>query len=113
MAVEVRGARDEILDAIVRELESYRADHPDARVATYRQGPFSVRVRIVDPGFAKMRHADRYDLIWAYFGRLTEDEQGDVHQCVLLAPDEVETSLGNFEFEHPSPPFSLKAAEAD
>lgn len=113
MPVEVRGPSDEILDAIVSALESYQVDHPDARIATYRQGPFSVRARIVDPCFARMKRSERHDLVWNYLERLSEDEQGDVHQLVLLAPDEVEKSLGNFEFENPSPPLSLNSAAVD
>jgi hypothetical protein len=113
MPVEVRGSRDEILDAIVSVLESYQVDHPEARITTYRYSPYSVRVRIVDPAFAKMKRFQQNDLVWDYLDRLSEDEQGDINQCLLLTPDEVENSPGNLEFEHPTPPLSLKGAAAE
>lgn len=113
MSIEVRGPRDETLNAIASVLESYQSDHPDAVITTYRRSPYSVSVRIIDPRFAKMKRWQRNDHVWDYLERLSEDEQGDINQCVIIAPDEVETSAGNFEFENPTPPIRLDKAAAD
>lgn len=103
MSVEVRGKNDPILEAIVSVLDSYEKDHPNARITVYRHNPVSVRVRVIDPDFSGVSRVDRNDRMWDYLDRLADDEQADVNVLLLLAPDEVEKSFGNMEFEDPIP----------
>jgi hypothetical protein len=103
MKVEIRGKRDKGLEAIASVLEDYGRDHAEAEATLYRHAPLSVRVRIIDPDFAEMDRAERNHHVWDYLGRLSEDDQSDVNVLLLLAPDEVEKSFGNMEFEDPIP----------
>lgn len=103
MMVEIRGKKDEGLAAIASVLEDYGRDHAEAKATLYRHSPLSVRVRIIDPDLAEMNRAERNHLVWNYLGRLSEDDQSDVNMLLLLAPDEVEKSFGNMEFEDPIP----------
>lgn len=103
MAISVRGTTDEIIDGIVKELERYQEDHPDAEVVIYRQNPVSVRVRIVDPDFVGQSKLERSDTVWEYLDQLDEEVQGDISTLLLLTPEELGKSFANFEFEHPSP----------
>ncbi|WP_337175702.1 hypothetical protein [Paludisphaera sp.] len=113
MAVEIRGSSDETLDAIASALEAYQADRPGTRVTMYRQGPYSIRVRVLDPGFESMSRGDRSRLVWSYLARLTEDQQADINMLLLRTPGELKDSFANFEFEDPVPPLSLNSAAAD
>ena len=106
MPLEIRGPKDEGVEAIASALEAYALDHPRAEITLYRYSPLSVRIRIVDPAFAAMRRVERNDLVWDRLDQLSEEEQADVNMVLLLAPDEVETSPGNLEFEHPVEPSS-------
>lgn len=98
-----RGTTDQVLEQIKDCLEDYQKDYPDAKIAIYRQNPVSVRVRIIDSRFAGMSRADRSDSVWKYFDRLSDEIQSDISMLVLLAPSEVDRSLGNLEFEDPVP----------
>jgi len=60
-------------------------------------------VRIVDSEFQGMSKKERNDLVWDYLDTLSEDAQADISMLVLLAPTEVEKSMGNLEFENPVP----------
>ncbi len=113
MAVEIRGPTDETLDAIASAFEAYQADHPDARITMYRQGPYSIRVRLIDPGFESMSRGARSRLVWSYLARLTEDQQADVNMFLLRTPEEIEDSIANDEFEDPIPPIHLEGVKAD
>jgi hypothetical protein len=103
MTVEIRGATDQVLSAIASVLEIYERDHETAKATVYRYGPYSIRIRIIDPLFRDMGRAGRNDYVWDYLGRLSEEEQADINMLLLLAPDEVEKSFGNMEFEDPIP----------
>lgn len=113
MAVEIRGKTDETLNAIASALQAYQSDHAGARITMYRQSPYSIRVRVVDPAFESMSRGQRSRLVWSYLGRLSEDQQADVNMLLLRTPDEIEGSLANVEFEDPGPPLLLKDAAAD
>jgi len=99
----LRGASDDILEQVIAVLRNYEATHPDAVIDLYRQNSVSIRVRIVDPAFQGMSKKEGNDLVWDYLDTLSEDAQADISMLVLLAPKEVEKSMGNLEFEDPVP----------
>jgi len=104
MAVQIlRGTTDVVIDQITTALEAYAADHPPARIDVYRQNSVSVRVRIIDPGFAGKGRPARSDLVWKYFDCLDDEVQSDISTVLLLTPDESKQSFANFEFEDPVP----------
>ncbi len=88
---------------ILAELESYKATHPRARIASYRQNSGSIRIRIIDPDFRKLDRAQRHDQIWEYLDRLPEDTITQITVLLLLTPGEVKASIGNLDFENPVP----------
>src|SRR5206468_12985647 len=99
-----RGKSDEVLKQIMVCLEAYERDHPQVRIDFYRYSPVSIRIRIIDPRFSGMGRADRSDLVWKYFDRLTDEVQSDISMLVLLTPSEVGRSLADREFEDPVSP---------
>lgn len=104
MAIGIpRGRTDEIIDKISATLHAYERDHPEAKIDLYRQNSVSVRVRIVDPSFAGQSRSDRSRVAWKYLDRLDDEVLGDVSTVLLLAPDELEKSFSNMEFEDPVP----------
>lgn len=113
MAVEIRGSTDETLTAIASAFETYQADRPDVQVAMYRQGPYSIRVRVLDPAFETMSRGERSRLVWSYLAKLTEDQQADINMLLLRTPEEIKDSFANFEFEDPIPPLYLSGMKAD
>lgn len=113
MTVEIRGSSDETLEAIASALEAYQADHPDARITMYRQGPYSIHVRLIDPGFESMSRGTRIRLAWSYLARLTEEQQADVNTFLLRTPEEIQDSIANDEFEDSIPPIRLEGVKTD
>ena len=104
MAINIcRGTTDEILEEIRKVLVSFQKDHPSARIDLYRHNSASVRVRVIEPDFSGMSRKDRHNLVWKYLDPISEDAQADISMLVLLAPTEVEKSMGNLEFEDPVP----------
>jgi hypothetical protein len=45
----------------------------------------------------------RHELARRSLQKLPDAFQGDMSMVILLSPDEVQGSLGNLEFEHPTP----------
>ncbi len=103
MAIKVRGRSDESIKLIVRALEDYQAKHPEAQIELYRQNSVSIRVRIIDPRFAKRDKAQRSKYVWQYLDRAPEDAVNDISFLLLITPEETEKSFANFEFEDPIP----------
>lgn len=104
MAINIpRGNSDEIIDKIREALHGYESDHPRARIDLYRQNKVSVRVRIVDPGFAGKSKSVRSQEAWTYLDHVPEDVQSDISLLLLLTPDETKASMVNFEFDDPLP----------
>jgi hypothetical protein len=99
----MRGVSDPIMDSIQTALKAYEEDHPEAEIAIYRHNSASVRLRIIDPGFANLSRARRSERAWEYLRRIPEYDQGELSVVLLLAPDEVAESFGNLDFEHPIP----------
>ena len=98
-----RGTIDEIVEEIRTVLMPYQRDHPSSRIDLYRHNSASIRIRILDPDFCGMSRRERHNLVWKYLDPISEDAQGDISMIVLLAPTEVEKSMGNLEFEDPVP----------
>lgn len=104
MAVNiVRGKTDNVVEEIMSALEAYQHDHPGAQIDLYRQNSVSVRVRIIDSGFAGQSKPQRSEQAWKYLGRLPDDTQGDISTVLLLTPEETKMSFANFEFDDPIP----------
>jgi hypothetical protein len=103
MSVEVRGDRDATIDLLAQALERYDAEHPGSQVVIYRQNSVSVRVRIVDPGFASSSRAERHEAVWRYFEGLPEEVQSEISLLLPLTPEELPRSFANLEFDHPVP----------
>ncbi len=104
MTISVRrGESDDVIQKIIPVLENYKVDHPQAQIDLYRQNSVSVRVRIIDPDFARQGKPQRSQQAWQYLDQLPEDVQGDISTVLLLTPDETKMSFANFEFEDPIP----------
>ncbi len=99
----VRGDTDEIVNSFVAALKTYKADHPRAQIALYRQNPVSIRVRIIDPDFHGLERSERHEKVWKYLETLSDEFQDDLSMLVLLTPNEVSRSFANMEFEDPVP----------
>lgn len=98
----IRGHSDPIIEALRRALEIYEQQHPDARAELYRQNSASVRVRVVDPAFARQNRGDRHDQLWEFLAaQAGEEAVADVSVLLPLTPDELSRSFANHDFEHP------------
>jgi hypothetical protein len=69
----------------------------------YRQNPFSLRARIIDPDFAGVGLAERHDAVWRLLEGLPEESQSQMSVLLLLTPEETAQSMANLEFDHPTP----------
>jgi hypothetical protein len=98
-----RGNSDKIIKRIIKVLQEYQAAHPESRIDLYRQNSVSVRIRIIDPGFADRNKIDRNKTVWEYLGKLPEDTQSDISMLILITPEEERKSFANSEFEDPVP----------
>jgi stress-induced morphogen len=79
-------------------------DHPPEYPPTaYRYNPASLRVRVVSDRFKGKLRSEREEMVLPLIHQLPEDTQADIMILLLLAPDELESSLMNVEFEDPSP----------
>ena len=94
---------DDCLQAVADALAKYEHQHPNAKIEVYRQNSASVRARIVDPDFEGLSKAKRHDTVWAFIRDLPEDRQAEISVLLLLTPDELKTSLANYEFDNPVP----------
>jgi stress-induced morphogen len=103
MTIMIRGKSDRALTAVKKGLLDYLREHPHAQIDLYRYNALSIRIRVIDPEFAGMRKTERHDLVWGYLEKLPDRIQGDISMVTLLSPEEVPRSLGNLEFENPTP----------
>jgi stress-induced morphogen len=94
---------DREVAAIHEALGPYRASHPQARVDVRRRSMWSIRVRIIDPAFRGLSRVEREPLVYEFLDQLPEDVSECITMVLLLAPDEVEDSLVNMDFENPLP----------
>jgi stress-induced morphogen len=100
---KIRGKSDTILKRIAEQLATYEAEHRGSAAVLYRQNPAAVRIRIVDPSFSGLDRVERDDLVWKYLNKLPANARADITVVLLLAPDELETSFANQDFEDPIP----------
>ena len=97
------GDWDPVLSQIADALCQYEKDHPGARISLYRHNSVSVRIRIIDPSFATINKTRRDKTIWPLLPSLPEDVLSEITVLLLLTPEELESSLGNLDFERPIP----------
>ena len=83
--------------------EGYGVDHPKARIDVCRYNSASIRVRIIDAGFADLGVVEREELIWPIIRRLPEDTRAQLSFLLLITPKERRTSAGSLEFDNPEP----------
>ncbi len=102
MPITIRGATDTSLASVKKALREYERRRPEAQIQIYRYNSISIRIRVIDPGFAGMRKSDRHALVWEHLETLPERAREDISMIVLLAPGEESTSLSNLEFDNPS-----------
>jgi stress-induced morphogen len=80
-------------------------DHPpEFPPAAYRYNRASIRIRVVSPRFTEMDLVQRDEMVYPILKKnLPEETWQDISVILLLSPEEIETSPGNLEFEHPTP----------
>ncbi len=103
MSLKIRGKSDKFLDAFMKTLAKYEAQHPRAQIEAYRQGRFSIRIRIIDPDFSGVALAERHDAVWQHLDELPEEALSHLSILLLLTPKEKKKSFANMEFENPIP----------
>jgi stress-induced morphogen len=103
MPSKIRGTTDQDLDAVMKVLSKYESKHSSADIEAYRQGPVSIRVRVVDPDFDKISRTDRHEAVWQVLDELSEDVLSQISTLLLLTPDERKKSFADVEFDDPVP----------
>ena len=89
------------VEAFLKEkFPNYPPDYPPS---AYRTDLDFIHMRIVDRSFDKIPWPDRVDVVNPILHLLPERIQSDITRLFLFAPDEVERSGSNYEFEHPTP----------
>lgn len=78
-----------------------RTEFPTAEVCRYNS--VSIRVRIIDDRFSRTSLVEREEMVLPLIRQLPDETQIDISILLLLAPGEVETSMMNIGFEHPTP----------
>ena len=90
--------------AIEEMLKKHFSDYPKKLPSiAYRYNPYSIRVRLVDKQFKGMSLSERYRLVELLIECLPEETQEDITILLILAPDELNRSAMNLEFETPTP----------
>jgi hypothetical protein len=105
MGVSKHKREDKYVCRLREELaKAYRAKHPRAQIDVKREYRFCVRVRVLDPDFARKDRLDRNEMVWEAIHTLPEDYWDQVSLLLLFTPQEAKTSLMNrFEFEELPP----------
>lgn len=83
--------------------ENFTGYPRDVPPEAYRYNSASIRVRLVHKSFKGKSRAEREDLVLPLIHSLPEETQADIMILLLLAPDELDRSLMNMEFENPTP----------
>ena len=76
---------------------------PDAQVEAYRHNSVSIRVRVISPRFRKLDRVKREELVYSFLETLPARTMNDITILLLLAPQDLDSSMLNVEFEHPVP----------
>ena len=97
--------REDTCVRAIREklVADYGPRHPHAQIDVKRYNSVSVRVRILDPDFARQNRTARDTAIWDILDTLPEETREEISMLILLTPEEAKTSLMNLEFEDPTP----------
>jgi stress-induced morphogen len=97
--------KPEEIRKIEKLLREHFPDHPaDYAPEAYRYNSASIRVRVVSERFAGKNRVRRSEMVYPLLEQnLPEDTWQDITVILLLAPDEVDDSLMNLEFEKPTP----------
>lgn len=103
MTITIRGETDDTLELLKETLFEFERQHLASQIGIYRRNSLSARLRVIDPCFIGMGKSDRHELVWGYLKKLPDEIQGDLSMLVLLAPGEEQKSMGNLEFEDPTP----------
>src|SRR5205085_9959793 len=86
---------------LLKHFPEHPAEYPPA---AYRYNPASIRVRVVSDRFEGKDRVERSEMVYPILKEnLPENTWQDITLILLMTPDEVEDSLMNREFEHPSP----------
>ena len=90
------------IEKLLREqFPEYPAEYPPS---AYRYNSASIRVRVVSERFAGKNRVERSELVYPVLEKnLPRDTWEDITIILLLAPDELDDSLMNREFEKPTP----------
>jgi stress-induced morphogen len=89
------------IEALLKKhFPGYPKKHPPI---AYRYNRYSIRVRLVDKQFKGMSLSERYKLVEPLIESLPEETQEDITILLILAPDQLNRSAMNLEFESPTP----------
>jgi len=80
----------------------YKPLHRKAKIEAYRYNPASVRVRIIDPDFARKSIPERENEVWAILDTLPEEVRSDISILLLITPEERKDSFASMEFDKPT-----------
>lgn len=83
--------------------ESFPAYPPDYPPEAYRYNSVSIRVRLIHDDFRDTTRSAREDRVLPVIRTLPDETQEDITILLLLAPNELDRSPMNIEFEHPVP----------
>jgi hypothetical protein len=104
MPLKLRTKRpDPVLKQIAAVLKKYETAHPHANIEVYRQNNVSVRIRVIDPSYAKKGWAEREEELWKLLLDLPDEVVADISMILMLTPEEAKESFASKEFDDPIP----------
>jgi hypothetical protein len=102
MSSTKQAARDPARKQIEQALAAYAKRHNGAQFKVKRQNPVAVRIRVVDPAFGGLDWLKREERVWEDLDKLPDGARSQFTFVLLLAPDELNDSALNREFENPT-----------
>lgn len=94
--------RDPVRRQIEEALATYARRRTGAQFKVKRQNPVAARIRVIDPAFRGLDWLKREQLVWEELDKLPNEARSQITFVLLLAPDELDESLLNREFENPT-----------
>ncbi len=82
-------------------LGALHSEFPQAEA--YRYNSASIRIRIIDERFRGQSKVKRQQMLDPLLNSLPEKVQNDIMVVLLLAPEEIQLSMMNVEFDNPTP----------
>jgi len=78
---------------------------PHAKVDAYRYSPVSIRLRVIDSRFRKMKGFDRIDVVSDVLESLPKVTRSHIMDIVPITPDEHRDKVWSldYDFDHPLP----------